>query len=127
MKLKGFLVDPEKQRAQSLLPVDALFGNLKCNHAENRLEVGDSQVPADILEKLNDSQQKALYQTLSFQASITQGPPGTGKSTFIGAATRHLVANKGEKVAAVAMASKYLSCDSKPLLVRLAIKIFILH
>ncbi|KAG7001307.1 hypothetical protein G7Y79_00032g066600 [Physcia stellaris] len=105
-KLKGFFVDPNKERPRTQLPAYTLFSNLKCNEEENQLElVVKSDIPADIRDKLNDTQLDALVQALGHKASVCQGPPGTGKSTFVAAATRHLVVNKGEKLAEVAMAN----------------------
>lgn len=72
-KLKGFFVNSQKERPKTLFPAYNLFSNLRCNDEENQLEIViKSDIPADILNKLNGIQLEALEQTLSRKASVCQ-------------------------------------------------------
>lgn len=72
-KLKSFFVDPKMERPRTQLPAYTLFSNLKCNDEENQLElVAKTDIPADIRDKLNDTQLDALVQALGHKASVCQ-------------------------------------------------------
>ncbi|KAI4117037.1 MAG: hypothetical protein LQ338_007619 [Usnochroma carphineum] len=105
-KRHGFWVDLGKlNRRKSRIPTDVLFGDFKCDKAENQLLVPtDFELPPRITEKLNESQ-KDVELGVGSRVSIAQGLPGTGKSTTLAALIFFLVKTKDEKVAGVTTAN----------------------
>ena len=53
-------------------------------------ETGRSELPSDVDEGLNDSQQDALVRILGSRAQLVWGPPGTGKTRLLGSAVAAL-------------------------------------
>ncbi|KAL8750646.1 MAG: hypothetical protein Q9184_006352, partial [Pyrenodesmia sp. 2 TL-2023] len=100
----GIWVLPEAlNRQKSHLPVDQLFGDLRCAPEENQLPLdAGTQLPAEIAGGLNPVQKECVDQAVRCKVSIIVGPPGTGKSTTLAALIIFLVKNLGQKVAAVA-------------------------
>lgn len=104
----GIWVLPEAlNRQKSHLPLDQLFGDLRCAPEENQLPLDTgSQLPAHIAAGLNPVQKECVDQAIRSKVSIIVGPPGTGKSTTLAALIIFLVKHQGQKVAAVAPQSK---------------------
>ena len=106
-KMHGFFVEPELlKRPPTKLPANTLFGNFNCDEEENRLAIDNSAIPADIVDRLNESQLRYMRLAIVSKVSVAQGPPGTGKSAALSVINRYFVANKGERTVGVAMASK---------------------
>ena len=89
---------------KSQLPGMTLFSDQMCDEAENTLP-GSIQVSGDVLDLLNEPQQRALQMILGRKVSIVWGPPGTGKSTTLAALVLHLLTRTEEKFVGTAMAN----------------------
>ena len=102
----GFQVDPVKlNRPKTEIPIDSLFGDLKCDPVENQLVADDVVLPHDIASGLNQSQIDSIVMSVKNKVSVIQGPPGTGKSSTLAALMAFFYEHKGEKIAGVAVQS----------------------
>ncbi|KAL8639179.1 MAG: hypothetical protein Q9226_008903, partial [Calogaya cf. arnoldii] len=90
-------------RPKTDIPIDRLFGDLKCDPVENQLEAADFVLPADIASGLNQSQIDSIVMAVKNKVSVIQGPPGTGKSSTLAALMAYFHEHKGEKIAGVAV------------------------
>lgn len=105
----GFYVDPVvlKRPKSKIAAVDELLGDLKCDEAKNTLAEANIPLPADLRDQLNSIQARVLEMALGHSVSILHGPPGTGKSWTLAAFIRYFVVTRAQKVACVAVQSKF--------------------
>lgn len=109
MKARGFFEakpgSKEDDKPKSQLPGLRLFGGDKYVEEENQLSGESLPISREILDILNEAQNKGLEMMLGHMISIAWGPPGTGKSLLLACLARLLLTKSDEKFVGTAMAN----------------------